>query len=254
MNRHIKKLPLILLVVLILGMGVRIWGPSAQTTNWIAYDYLDQKSLLEENVQNWGLGDTLSYYKTNDRPYEWYVDQAHTGKHANDNCGPASIAMAGLWQNPNFNVSGEQARRAYRSFGGWWYTEDIENSLKKYDISYFKTSLEDAHTLMSAIDAGHIVLVLNEMKHIAYEGRLESRTGRFYTFSGGHFFLIKGYAIVDQNIFFEVYDPNNWDEAYDDGTPKGKNRYYASDEVVKSILEYYNVIFIIKGGKHEQGN
>ena len=41
---------------------------------------------------------------------------------------------------------------------------------------------------------------------------------------------------MESKTDFEVYDPNTWDMYYSDGTQKGRDRYYWSNEVIYSIF------------------
>jgi hypothetical protein len=83
-----------------LGMS---WEPSPYTQLHIDTGSQDYYVLLEANTKLWGLGTTLKEYVTNDRPYDWYIDQGFTGSHSGNNCGPSTVAMAAKWYNEDFN-------------------------------------------------------------------------------------------------------------------------------------------------------
>lgn len=211
---------------------------------------LSYEDLLKLNLETWGLGKKLIDYVSNDRDYEWYLDQGDTGEHSNNNCGPTSIVMAGKWVDQNFPVKPEDARKAFRPYGGWWYSEDINNSLELYGIAYDLIEIKDHFTLRSIIDSGNIALINNTMNYIPYTSDENLRVGRFYKFDSGHYLIVKGYVLVDNKIYFEMYDPNNWWMTYSDGTPMGKNRYYDSVSLLESITNWYPVAVVIGDGSN----
>ena len=207
------------------------------------------EELLTSNLEAWGLGKNLIDYVSNDRAYEWYLDQGNTGQHSDNNCGPTSIAMVGMWADEDFPIQPEDARKAFRPQGGWWYSDDINNSLELYGISYDLIDVKDHYTLRSIIDSGKIALINNTMNYIPYTSNENLRVGRFYTFDSGHYLIVKGYVLVDDKLYFEMYDPNNWWMTYADGTPMGKNRYYDSESLMASILNWYPVAVVIEASE-----
>ncbi len=210
---------------------------------------VDLKLLKLESLNavslEWGLGDNVSTYVSNDRDYDWYVDQAVTGLHAGNNCGPSSIEMAAKWYDKDTKASAENARNHFRSDGGWWYSDDINNALDLYSIPYEVISIQSETDLTSLIDQGSIAIINNSMSFIPFNSNTNERINRFYSFDSGHYFIVKGYTIADDTLYFEVYDPNNWYESYDDGEPKGKDRYYESSVLMSSILNWYPYAVVI---------
>lgn len=206
---------------------------------------IDQEAYLEQNLEAWGLGKVLTSYVNNDRYYEWYVDQGDTGRHAQNNCGPASIAMVGLWADHNFSKSTQAIRRAFRPLGGWWYADDINGALTKYKISHEVVGVEDHSALVNIIDSGYIAIINNNMGKIPFNSNAQQRTQRFYRYSSGHYFVLKGYAVVDGKVYFEVYDSNSGGEVYADGTPKGKNRYYSAEVMLNSVVSWWPEVVVI---------
>ena len=195
--------------------------------------------------QDWGLGDNISVYVNNGREYDWYVDQATTGLHAGNNCGPSSIEMAAKWYDEDTKATAEKARKKFRSSGGWWYSDDINNALDLYDIPYKIIALESDFDLRNILDQGSIAIINNSMGYIPFNGNANERINRFYTFDSGHYLIVKGYVVADGKLYFEVYDPNNWNESYDDGEPKGKDRFYESSVLMSSILNWYPFAVVI---------
>ncbi len=236
-------LPVVILLSFLLSVSPWFSAPYAEhhmDTSSSVY-----QTRLEENLALWGLGNHFKTYVTNDRPYAWYIDQGETGSHSGSNCGPTSVAMAAKWVKPQSRVTPQRARFHYRPFGGWWYSDDIAGSLSRFDVLYYQVSLEDEKTLMGLLGMGHLLLVNNTMGGISRNHEESQRTGRFYDFASGHYFLIKGFVQTDQGLYFEVYDPNSWSQTYSDGMLKGQNRYYESGELVDSILKWYPELIVI---------
>lgn len=244
MNKRRSWLMTVLLLILISAGFAFALQLNNDTPNETV-DPSDHQKNLYANVQAWGLGKTITTYKSNDRDYLWYFDQADSGIHSGNNCGPSSIQMVGKWMDKDFKMTAEDIRKDFRPLGGWWYGEDINGSLDKYKIVYQMKTIEDKYDLMFIIDASNIAIINNNMDVITRNPNENQRTNRFYDYVTGHYFIVKGYVIVDNKTYFEVYDPNNWGATYEDGTPKGQNRYYEAETLLNSIRQWYNQAVVI---------
>ncbi|MCA0386472.1 MAG: hypothetical protein LCH34_12830 [Firmicutes bacterium] len=258
-NAHMKQLVLVLLILSMLMLSLTGCAVNSEplsttdsTTGTLSESISESEPVLDaheewvkSNVVSWGLGKNFIDYVGNNRDYEWYVDQALTGDHAGANCGPSSVEMAGRWADATFDQTAENARSKFRPLGGWWYSDDITGSLEAFDIDYEVVDIKDAYTLRNIIDSGRIAIVNNTMNGIPLVSDDASRVNRFYSFDSGHYFIVKGYVLVDNLTYFEVYDPNNWEMTYDDGQEKGKDRYYESAVLLNSILGWYPYAVII---------
>lgn len=206
---------------------------------------------IEDNIGEWFSGEKLHKYVGNNRDYEWYVDQALTGEHRNNNCGPASVEMAMRWVREDFTGTAEEAREHFMPEGGWWYTDQVMDYFKLHEqeISYlfFDTSDKDKgiNDLKESIESGNIVLLCLDMGYVSREFEWESRINRFYSYDDGHFLIVKGYAEVDDKTYFEVYDPNNWNQTYEDGTQRGKDRYYEAEMLIDAVYEWWTIGYVI---------
>lgn len=189
---------------------------------------------------------TYPEHVSNDRPYNWYIDQGDTGLHSGSNCGPSSVVMAALWTDEDFKSTPEQARELYRPEGGWWYTSDVEKYFDKYNISYIKDDYDDYTEIVDALIEGYIVLLCIDTTFIEEIDEDNSYIGKFYPYDGGHFVIVKGYTYLDGQLYFEMYDSNCWGETYDDGSPKGKDRLYSEESVTKAIESWWDHYFIIE--------
>ncbi len=171
----------------------------------------------------------------------WYRTQFNTG--AQSNCGPSTVSMAVAWAN------GEYVPVAtIRQQVGWQddrlgatTLEELYESLRRNDVNVRFRRLYTKQDLFNVIDNGNIAIVLFETGDIPWvEGRpLQNPIGRYYTYSLGHYIVIKGYS-TDKKYFI-VYDPipSDWGSnslRYPDGISMiGRNRYYPADTLLASI-------------------
>ena len=192
--------------------------------------------------RKYGLGRNVESERSNNVDYEWYIDQTTTGQYANMNCGPACATMALKWANKNFNKTTEDARNSLpilQPTPGWtsgFFTSYLTDNHTKWDNEYYT----EANQLKNQIDNGNIFALGLNMFYIKYESKSEWRIDRFYVINSTfkHFIIVKGYKIVDSILWFEVYDP--WSVGWinmDDGSLKGRDRYYRSEDIIESAYD-----------------
>lgn len=210
----------------------------------IETEFLMDKLPLDSTL---GLGKYMTEKVSSDREYSWYVDQAETGEYSSTNCGPASAEMLGRWVEENFEGYAEEARNLDYGDDGGWFTENIQNYLKSYDIESKMVLDVTKELIISELDKGNIMLLGIKAGEISLnEDSNEEHTGRFYWVTSGHFIIVKGYIVADGETYFEVYDPNSWYDVYEDGTYKGKDRYYKADEVVEASKVWYDKLLLME--------
>lgn len=206
------------------------------------------------NIRKWGLGRELEKSRSNNNPYEWYLDQGNTGKYKNDNCGPTCVTMAIKWVKEDFDKDPEYARNIYHSSGGWWYTGDIINYLNTFSINKVTIELTNTDLIIDEIDKGRIIILCCDMYYIQKSTIPQYRIHKFYstlTPDWGHFLIVKGYKIVDGNVWFEVYDPNSFNSRYADSSLKGKNRYYLDSDIDEATNIWWDYAIVVS---HEMIN
>ncbi len=208
---------------------------------WYDWSYYYQQPVLSA----WGLGSAQSGYAHLDRSYEWYIDQADTGACSGNNCGPSSVTMAMKWRDSSFTNTAADARNTYYAGGGWWYTSDIINYLNLHSIPNTTSSFTGTNQLMQVLSASNVVILCISTAYLTRNYSAEQRTGRFYDYASGHFLVVKGWRCVSGNVFFETYDPNNWHQAYTDGSPKGRNRHMAADDLGAAIANWWNYLIVV---------
>jgi hypothetical protein len=202
-----------------------------------------------------GLGNFIQQTESNNCSYSWYMDQAYTGPYSSVNCGPTAVTMACKWADPTFTKTPEDARKAIRPTGGDWYPDDItfylrDNNIPNSTIALPATEGGTTQTIKRLVDLHEAVIVCLEMYYVRFNGDPNSHVDRFYTFNPGigHFIIVKGYKEVDDETYFEVYDPNSWTRtygAYNDGNFKGKDRYYRSEDLFKATKVWWPKVFVV---------
>ncbi len=201
-------------------------------------------------LERWGLGTTLQEEAGNNKVYEWYIDQMNTGTYSGENCGPTSVTMAIKWFNQSSTLTPVDARNTYWPNGGWWYTYDITNYLNDNGVYNCTIELDSIGMLKEQIDRGNIAILCLDMFYITYTDIPTYHVNKFYTTSSegwGHFIVIKGYKVVDNKTYYEVYDPNSWGETYPDFSLKGKDRYYLDTDLDVATNIWWNYAIIVSG-------
>lgn len=185
--------------------------------------------------------DTKKTFNASNVDYDWYMDQAHTGEYCDGNCGPTSVAMAMKWVDENSSMTGERARSEDPVGGNWWSTDNIKDSLRRHEINHEELTYFSAESITDLIDEGKIAILCLKMGEISENKNPDSSNiGRFYGFDGGHFLIVKGYQVVDGKLYYEVYDPNNWDMKYSNNNePMGRDRLYLASEVDNAVRVWW---------------
>ena len=206
------------------------------------------KTVLE---RSYGLGTNLNNGHSNNDDYSWYIDQMNTGTFSSINCGPTSVTMAIKWVKQDFNKTPLDARNTYRSTGGWWYTNDIINYLNQYSINNRTINIIQIDSIQNQIDEGNIVILCLDMFYIRNQEKDKWHVDKFYSATQkgwGHFIVIKGYKSVDDQTFYETYDPFSFGLKYTDGSIKGKDRYYRSQDLDSAVLNWWQYAIIVSKG------
>jgi hypothetical protein len=207
--------------------------------------WYDGNSYDADSLKSWGMGSTQIEYIHNDKDYDWYIDQANTGSAAVNNCGPSCVTMAIKWYDKNFSKTAADARNMFPLNGGWWYTNNIIDYLNYYEIKNSTISFSDSAQLENVLKDGNIAILCISTAYLRYNNNQTQRVDRFYSYASGHFIVIKGIRKVDNEIYFEAYDPNSWNGKYTDGSLKGKNRHYRSGDISNAIKKWWNYIIVI---------
>ena len=191
---------------------------------------------IKAKTDSLGLGKTETEYVTNDKSYEWYINQDNTGKYSNVNSGPAAAAMAIKWTSSSLNKSIEDIRNTSENNGAAWDISTITSYLKSSNINYSSCDDISEDSLKNQLKNGNILIANLNPQYINYNSSSESKIGRFHVVEGNTYtVVIKGYKVIDGTTYFEIYDSFNNNLNYLDGSPKGKNNYYCASEVLNSL-------------------
>lgn len=193
---------------------------------------LRKSSVFEE----YGMGKIQEKSGSLNRNYSFYLDQYGTGTWQYINCGPTVVTMALRWSDSTFQRAVTDARATFHPEGGWWYTNDIYDYLRKFGVTPAYSSLaaslsveEYQAKLARILDNGNLAIVCLDMYYVRENPVPMERTHRFYTAGSkdwGHFLLVKGYKVIDGKMWLEVHDPYSIDKKYTSGQLKGERRYY----------------------------
>lgn len=210
--------------------------------NWTIYIQLESEA--------YGLGSwQLSANNLNvDRNF--YADQYNTGENSINNCGPAVAAMACRWADYSFSESVMGIRNTIKTEGALWSTSNMINYLKSRSIDAEMVYLGQVETIIKKhIDEGHILILCLDMFYVQHNPDPIQKRGKFYTNRNqgkGHFILVKGYRVVDNVFYLEVYDPNSSGLTYQlNGEPLGKDRYYSANEIKQATENWWNYAIVV---------
>jgi hypothetical protein len=239
-------------------------APEIKTENKIGIGFKNepQEMTLTEKLLKyshlWGLKGEVKNHVSNDIEIDWYEDQFETGEYRNINCVPSTAAMAVNWYNKEIITNGEEIRNLYlekKNIDGLWYFQNLTDFLKESDIEFeiyhifLNFRFRIINRLKEEIDKGNIIMLGGDMNKISSNINPYERTGIFYNAANStmhHAFIIKGYVETDEKLYFEIYDPISRKEKNKDGTPRGKNRYFLSNEIEEILIYNVNrpIIFI----------
>ncbi|MEG0308949.1 MAG: hypothetical protein RR636_13460 [Clostridium sp.] len=219
------------------------------------------KSVSEHKFKNldvsWGMGTKVTQSISNNRDYEWYVDQMATGRNAVLNCAPTTVEMVAKWQDENSSIKTKNIVDKYIPEGIRYNGVDsftlynwlVENGI---NTTMLKDLTEDS--LTAELDKGNIVIVGLDLKYITYNSNSLERVGLCLDIKNSpgnawHYVIAKGYKEVDDKLYFETYDPFSNYQKYDDGQLIGQNRYYISNEFIEAANMYFPDVIVIEKTK-----
>lgn len=232
-SKRIKKILLWILVSTMLISSFTI-------ANYMSFE--NRKSRM---LSKWGLGKIEQEHISSNRDYDWYLGDKNKGVHQDRNCAFIGAAMAMKWYDSTIDADIAELRQRYKSDGGGLYLDEVSEVLRDYNIGHYISRGNNPELLKRHIREGRIILIGIDMSHISHNRIMEERVGSFYKHFLYHMVIIKGYRIVDDNLYFEIYDTSHHGyQRYKDRTYKAIDRYYLSEEVVKALEgESYIVVY-----------
>jgi hypothetical protein len=202
---------------------MRSWEPAPRSPSVVRNQDNDtsQWEVVETNkvetnnnyTLGWGLGQWLQASASNNRDYNWYIDQGTTGTCSLSNCGPSCATMAMMWSDSTFANSTIDARNYFNDSCQDWNDNLLAIYLSTDSIPYVYTPLGDSAEQMrdlfkAQLDSGRIIIIYLSMGSIPFP-TTPGRVGQFQPGAGDHYIILKGYRQTEVGLFFEVYDPWN---------------------------------------------
>jgi hypothetical protein len=179
----------------------------------------------------------------------WYRSQFNTGTPSN--CGPASVSMGISWATGNyFPVSAVRQSVGWQGDGGTSF-EELLAVLKKQGIPAQFQPLNSMQDVKTVIDSGAIAIILFHTSGVktARQDPAVDLFGKYYSDSVGHYVVVKGYSM--NNEYLVIHDPIPRDWSYnhfryaDEISMMGRNRYFNTDEVLRSLRR--NIMIVVPG-------
>jgi hypothetical protein len=158
--------------------------------------------------------------------------------------------MSIKWVDSLYTKTPEALRNEIKPNGGDWADSDMNKCMAQSGVSFKEIVLgngEDStrDILANQLDSGRIIILMLNMSRIRQNSvGINSRVDGYGT-SGGHFLVVKGYRQLDNEFYFEVYDPAHGGYAYTDGTPIGKNRYYRFEDIYNATSTWGNLGWVV---------
>jgi LysM repeat protein len=171
--------------------------------------------------------------------FNWYRTQHNTG--TTSNCGPAAAAMAISWGTSRyFPVSAIRQAVGWQGDGGTSF-EELVKVINQEGISASIEPLREVQQVRNVIDSGGVAIVVfrTDGIKISRQDPASNLFDRYYTDSVGHYIVIKGYSL--NGDYFIIHDPipNDWGSNsfryQDEISMAGRNRYYSSAELLRSL-------------------
>jgi hypothetical protein len=171
--------------------------------------------------------------------FNWYRTQFNTG--TTSNCGPASVSMAIGWSlGKYFPVSSVRQTIGWQGEGGT-SLEELLMVVKNQGIPASIAPVRNIQNVKDVIDSGGIAIVLffTDGVRTARGDPAQDLFGKYYNDSVGHYIVIKGYSL--NGDYFVIYDPipSDWGSNSfrygDDVSMIGRNRYYSTGELLRSL-------------------
>jgi hypothetical protein len=171
--------------------------------------------------------------------FNWYRTQFNTG--TTSNCGPASASMAIGWSaGKYFPVSAVRQSVGWQGEGGT-SLEELLSVIQAEGVPAEISPVRTVQQVKDVIDSGGIAIVLFHTSGVkaTREDPSQDLFGKYYNDSVGHYIVIKGYSLDGE--YFVIHDPipSDWGSNSfrygDDISMIGRNRYYSSAELLRSL-------------------
>jgi LysM repeat protein len=171
--------------------------------------------------------------------FNWYRTQYNTG--TTSNCGPASVSMAIGWSlGRYFPVSSVREAVGWQGDGGTSF-EELLRVIRGQGAAAAIHPLRTVEHIKDVIDSGSIAIVLFRTDGVktSRSDPAQDLFGKYYNDTVGHYIVIKGYSLNGEYFVIQDPIPSDWGtnsfRYADEVSMIGRNRYYSSAEVLKSL-------------------
>jgi len=201
-------------------------------------NYMRPKNRQSRMLNNWGLGKVETEYVSNNRDYTWYLGDKNKEPYLTENYAIIAATMAAKWYDEDINLDVRDLREEYKPEGGRLNTSEVFNILQDYKVDSDIIKGVNAEIFQQYLKDGAIILVNLNMEKVEHNRMLEERVGSFYKGYANEMMLIKGYRVVDDKLFFEIYDPNiGHHQKFKNHSYKAVDRYYDNNELINAADE-----------------
>jgi len=252
-NKKIKIPRLIMIIIGLMAISFIIifllkMNGSSSINNINSYD--NTVDLKQDDETEILISNENSYLIDNDRDYDWYYDQYECGDDRYGACVPTTISMVLRWRSEEYTLSLEEFLNKYHpgDNSNMSYLE-METIFENEEVDFIESKNYEIDDIVSYLKEDSIAVILLDMTKIDNQDYSESKIGKYYStdYVAYHSIIIKGYTLIDDIEYFQVYDPIGGSYVSNDGSKKGINQMYNALQIYNAIKNGYRKIWIING-------
>ncbi|WBW98237.1 hypothetical protein [Oceanirhabdus sp. W0125-5] len=215
-------------------------------------DENDRKNMITDEIcKNYFLGEKVIFSKQNDISMNWYrgIDNLNDQYYLNG--AHHTILMMLDW------LYSDKQQFKHRPIHMFSENDRLtDRSVKKAISAYSEHSLYPAEDITEELithnlNNGHILILKINPSDISPQTNNKSHKNIYYN-GTEHYIIIKGFAIIDNCLYFTTYDPFSLNDQYTDGSYKGKNRFYQASDILYTINNVGTDVYVIKEPKKAQ--
>ncbi|MCM1989842.1 hypothetical protein [Oceanirhabdus seepicola] len=219
----------------------------------LEYIFLSEECVLknmitDEICKNYMLGEKVLFSKQNDISMDWYrgIDTLEDEYYSNGAHHTILMMLDWLYSNKQ-----DFKHRPIYMFGenDMLTDESVKDAISVYSEYSIYTPINVTEELITHnLNEGYILILKINPENIAHETNMKSHKGIYY-YGKDHYIIIKGFAQIDNSLYFTAYDPHSLYEQYDDGSYKGKDRFYRASDILDTINNTGTNVYVIKTPK-----
>jgi len=207
-----------------------------------------KKMITDEICKNYMLGEKILFSKQNDISMDWYRGIDNLEDEYYSNGAHHTILMMLDWLYSNNQTF---KHRPIYMFGenDMLTDESIKDAISVYsEYSVYTPENVTQELLTHNLNKGYILILKLNPEDIAHQTNLKSHKGIYY-YGPNHYIIIKGFAQIDNSLYFTSYDPFSLYSQFEDGSYKGKDRFYEASDIIETINNTGTDVYLIKQPK-----